>query len=111
MKDLEREEELRRLISVMRDKCDKEKWRRIKRTFFVLCGVVYLAAFIWGGINNMTEFFCCLMAGPIISAFIIYASTMVLFYISSGAMDDEKYIARLEGELNAITQFNRKKDE
>jgi hypothetical protein len=42
MKDSSREEELKRIIHEKVNACDENKWVRLKRTFLVLSGVVYL---------------------------------------------------------------------
>ena len=106
MRYLTREEELRQQISFMRDKSDREKWKRCGKTFFVLTGVVYLAAFAWGEISDIEEFLYCLIGVPFLSGLIMFVSMLVMLYISTGALEDEKYIAKLEGELNAVMRNN-----
>lgn len=107
----EREELLRQLISRAKDACEKKKQKRVIRTFIVLSVVVYLVANYFGEMNNLKEYLGWLIAAPFFAGLIMFGSMLVLFYIIKGGMEDEKYIASLEGELNATFRFNRKKDE
>lgn len=105
----EREELLKQIISRAKDACEKKQWKRIKRTFLIFSGVVYLAAQYFGEMSNIKEYLCWLIAAPILAGLIMFGSTLLLLYIWSGAMEDEKYIASLEGELNATVRFNIRK--
>ena len=108
----EREELLRQIISKAKDACEKKKQKRVIKTFLVLSGVVYFVAFAWDAMNSMKEYLGWLVAAPFCAGLIMFGSALVLLYIHSGAMEDEKYIASLEGELNATFRFNRRnKDE
>lgn len=109
----EREELLRQIISKAEDACEKKKQKRVLKTFLVLSGVVYLVAFAWGEMNNIVELLCGLIAAPFMAGIIMYGSVLVTAYIHYGAMEDAKYIASLEGELNATVRFNNRinKDE
>jgi hypothetical protein len=40
----------------------------------------------------------------------MFGSMVVLLYIIKGGTEDVKYIASLEGELNATVRFNSRKD-
>lgn len=107
MKDLSREEKLEQEILEMADACGDKKWMRVKRTFFILSGVVYsieLYCILKGGINDINIYAICglLFAPLFIAGFIMFISSMVLLYIISGAMEDEKAIAKKIGELNGI---------
>ena len=106
----EREELLRQIISKAKDACEKKKHKRVIKTFLVFSVVVYLLAFIFGEINSIKEFLGWLVAAPFLAGLVMYGSTLLLLYIHNGAMDDAKYIASLEGELNATMRFNRRKD-
>ena len=108
MKD--REELLRQLISRAKDACEKKKHKRVIRTFLIFSGVIYLLAFTWDEINSWIEFLGWLIAAPIFAGLIMYGSMLLLLYIHHGAMEDAKYIASLEGELNATYRFNRRKN-
>ncbi len=110
MNDLSREEKLEQEILKMADECGNKKWMRVKRTFFILCGIIYLVAFIYGGIGDIKEFLWSLVGVPFIAGFIMFISSMVLLYITSGTMEDEKAIAKKIGELNAI-KFNKYEQE
>ena len=107
MKDLSRAEELKQLISRTKDACENKKWLRVKKTFFVLSGVIYVAAFMFGEISDKEHFFEWLIIAPILAALTILISLGVLYHIITGAMTDEKSIARLEGELNATIRFDK----
>lgn len=111
MKDLSREEELRQQISRLKDACEKKKGLRLRNTFLVFSGVVYLAAQYFGEMSNIIDYLCWLVAAPILAGLIMFGATLLLLYITAGASEDEKYIARLEGELMATMRFNEKKDE
>lgn len=108
----EREKLLRDLISRMEDVCEKRKEKRVIRTFLVLSGVVYLAAFAWDGMNSIKDCLLWLIGAPLLAGLIIFGSALVMLHIHHGAMEDAKFIASLNGELNATVRFNRKnKDE
>lgn len=105
-----REEKLRQRISTMRDACEKRKRMRIKKTFFFLSGAIYLLAFICGEIRgDIKEYLIWIIEAPILSGVVMVISLLVSLFITTGAMEDEKSIAKLEGELNAI-KFSDKKD-
>lgn len=111
MKDLSREEELRKQISRLEDACEKKKWLRVRNTFLVLSGVIYLVAFAWGEMSDIKEYLSWLVGAPIIAGLIMFVSMMVLLYIIGGALEDERVIAMLKGKLNAINHFINSKDE
>ena len=106
----EREELLRQLISRAKDTCDDKKHKRVIRTFLVFSGVIYFVAFAWDEMNSIREYLCWLIAAPILAGLIMFGATLLLLYIHSGAMEDAKYIASLEGELNATVRFNIRKN-
>lgn len=108
----EREELLRQLISRAKDACDKKKHKRVIRTFLVFSVVVYLVAQYFGEMINIKDYLIWLIVAPIFAGLIMFGSALLLLYIHNGAMEDVKYIASLEGELNATFRFNRRnKDE
>ena len=102
MKDLSREEELIQQIHRLQDANENRKWMRTKKTLFVLSAVVYLAAFMTDSMNSIQDYLVWIVCAPVAAALIIFMSVMVTLYISSGALSDEKHVARLQGELNAI---------
>ena len=106
----EREELLRQLISRAKDACEKKQEKRVRKTFLVLSGVVYLVAFAWDEINSWIEFLGWLVAAPFLAGLIMYGAILLLLYIHNGAMEDARYIASLEGELNATVRFNIRKN-
>ncbi len=99
MKDLSREEKIRNRISELKEVCEKRKWRRIKQTFFVLCGVILLFVFMYGEISDTKNLVYLIIGVPLMAVLIMVISMFVLLYIIAGAINDEKAIARLEGEL------------
>ena len=109
----EREELLRHIISKAEDACEKKKQKRVLKTFLVFSGVVYLAAHYFGEMSNIKEYLGWLVAAPFFAGLIMYGAELLLLYIHYGAMQDAKYIASLEGELNATVRFNNRinKDE
>ena len=101
----EREEELRQLILEKDYAFDKEQGLRIKRTFLVLSGCIYLIAlYISLKFEIINTSYCLwrLVIAPNIAGFIMFISWAVLNYIISGAMKRVETLAKLEGELNAI---------
>ena len=102
MKDLSREEKLEQEILKMADECGNKKWLRIKRTFFVISGAIYLLALMYGGISDVKDCLWLLLIAPITAGFVMFISYGILFYIIGGAMKDEKAIAKKTGELEAI---------
>lgn len=123
MKDLSKEERLEQEILEMAEKCGDKKWLRIKRTFFILCGVIYfllLVLVLEGDINisnanttgNMNTMeiietiFYAIVALTVgvgfLAGCIMFISYGILFYIIDGSMKDEKAIAKKIGELNGI---------
>ena len=115
MDNLSKEEKLRQQILKEEDIASQKKWKRTKRTFFVLSGVMYLIALyveLKGGISDINIATVCglIFAPPLSAGFIMSISYLLLSYILSGAMEDEKTIAKLKGELNAIRYNNYKKE-
>lgn len=105
---VEREKLLRQLISNAEKACEKKQWKRVKKTFFVLSGVVYFIAFVCGEMNSIVEYLGWLVAAPFAAGLIMYGSILVTAYINHGALEDAKYIASLNGELNATVRFIRR---
>jgi hypothetical protein len=104
----EREELLRQIISKAKDTCEKKKQNRAIRTFLVFSGVVYLAAQYFGAMSNIKDYLIWMFGAPIFAGLIMFGAMLLLLYIHNGAMEDEKYIASLEGELNATIRFNNR---
>ena len=108
----EREKLLRDLISRAENASEKKQWVRVKKTFFVLSGVVYFIVFVCDEMNSLVDYLGWLVAAPFMAGLIMYGSVLVTAYIHHGALEDAKFIASLNGELNATVRFNRKnKDE
>lgn len=103
----EREELLRQLISRAEATSEKRKGKRVLRTFLVFSGVVYLAAFAFGEMDSIKDYLAWLVVAPIFAGLIMFGSALLLLYIFHGALEDAKYIASLNGELNATGRFIR----
>ena len=130
----QRIEELERQIYVKDNIFDKEQGKRVKRTFFVVCGVIYILFLgfalasdtntsfinITSDMNTMeiietifsVIFFLTFGVG-FLAGFIMFISYGVWFYIDNGAMKRVETIAKLEGELNAVKseKYNNLEDE
>jgi hypothetical protein len=109
MMDLSGEEaRLRQEIERLDNLFEKKKGKRVLRTFFVFSGVIYLVALCFGAMSNMKDYLLWLVGAPIFAGLIMFAATLLLLYVSSGAIEDAKIIARLEGQLSAISSLNKK---
>ena len=113
MEDLSREEKLEQEILKMAEECGNKKWLRVKRTFYILCGVLYLIELLCvfdGGINKINIDIICglLFIPPFIAGVIMFFSWGILYNIIEGSMKEEKAIAKKIGELNAI-KFSKDK--
>ena len=106
----EREELLRQIISKAKDACEEKKQKRVIKTFLFFSVVVYLAAHYFGEMSSIEAYLGWLIAAPFLAGIIMYGALLLLLYIWSGALEDEKYIAKLEGELNATIRFNNRKN-
>lgn len=103
----EREKLLRQLISNAEKASEKKQWVRVKKTFLVFSGVVYLAALSWGEMDSVIDYLLWLVVAPFFAGLIMFGSMLLLLYIFHGALEDAKYIASLNGELNATSRFIR----
>lgn len=114
MKDLEREKELERLIDKMENTCSKKKFVRLKRTFFAVSGAIYLLT-IYNGIESdkidIEYLLSWLVASPVMAGLVLLVSYGILYYIITGAMEEEKYLAELRGKLIERKCFINSKDE
>ena len=139
MKDLSKEErlnqrieELERQIYEKDNAFDKEQGKRLKRTFFVICGVIYFLL-LWFALNgdinvsdvnttsNMntmevieTIFYAIVsltFGVGFLAGLIMFISHGIWFYIDNGAMKRVETIAKLEGELNAVKSEKRNNSE
>ena len=91
--------ELEKLISEKDYAFDAEQWKRVKRTFLVLSGVIYLVMFMQGAISGTKEFFEWLIVAPVMAGFIMLISYGVLCYIMNGALKRAATISELKGRL------------
>ena len=111
MKDLEREKELEQLIYEKANACSEKKWVRIKRTYFVLTGVLYLIMLRLIEINNVEDFFSWLVSAPVLAGFILLISYGILYYMITNSMEEEKEIAELKGKYIERKYFINREDE
>ena len=111
MKDLAREKELERLIYEKTEKSEKKKWVRLKRTYFVLTGVLYLIMLRLIKISDLEDFLSWLVSAPVLAGFILIISYGILCYIITNSMEEEKEIAVLKGKLIERKYFINSKDE
>ena len=139
MKDLSKEErlnqrieELEQQIYIKDNMFDKEQWKRVKRTFFVVCGVIYLLLFwyllekgitisdlikIDVNFKDIETIFYLILSLTFgvgfFAGLIMFISYGVWFYIMNGALKRVETIAKLDGELNAVKseKYNHSEDE
>lgn len=112
MKDLEREKELERLINEKSYDLGEKNWMRIKRTFFIFSGVIYLVVLYIGlefEIIDIKYLLSWLAFSPLLAGFIMFISYFgILHHIITNALEDARNIGRLEGELYAIKRSKHK---
>jgi hypothetical protein len=108
MKDLSREEKLRQQLLEKADEYDDKKWMRVKRTFFVLTGAVYLIGLYISSNDGITigTIFRLLLVSPLLAGVIMFIAYGVLFYLIYNGMQEEKDLATLKGRLYEI-EFNK----
>lgn len=111
MEDLEREKELERLIYEKVEACNEKKWMRLKRTYFVLTGVLYLITLRIIEISNIEDFFSWLVSAPVLAGFILLISYGILYYMITNSMEEEKEIAELKGKYTERKYFINREDE
>ena len=109
MRNLSREEELERQIYHLEEASEDKKWMRTKRTFFVLSAVVYFSFLMSDRMNSLLEFLAGVIVAPICAGFIMFISCLVDLYIIAGAVQENKEINLLKGELNAIRAMKYEK--
>ena len=116
MRDLSREAELERLIYERANACSEKKWMRLKRTFLVLSGGIYLLS-IYHGLDSdkididIEYLLSWLGVAPVMAGFILLISYGILYYIITNSMEEEKEIAELRGKLIERKHFINSKDE
>lgn len=111
MKDLTREKELERLIYEKVEACSEKKWVRLKRTYFVLTGVLYLIMLRLIEISDIEDFLSWLVSAPVLAGFILIISYGILYYMITNSMEEEKEIAELKGKYNERKYFINREDE
>lgn len=113
MENLSREEKLRQRISelemqiIAKDHAfEKEQGKRLRRTFFAVCGVLYLLAFLSDILESTKDYFYCLLCVPMIAGWIMFISFGIWFYVMNGTTEKVKTLAKLEAELDTIKNFD-----
>ncbi len=128
MKDLSREETIEQRIATlereiwhMENAIDNKKWMRAKKTFFYLCGAIYLLLFFYvlkngtGDINisDVKSVFALVLFLTVgvgfVAGVVMFISVIVTAYLAHGALQDEKAIAKKLGELEALkfSKYNK----
>ena len=107
MQDLLKEEKLEqhisrleKRISELTDDCKKNKRLRIKLTFFILSGLVYVIAMPF--CDSILWLFVWLIVAPIIAVVIMTIAYVVLAYIINGVIKDMFAIGEMVGRKDAI---------
>mgnify|MGYP003289256339 CR=1 FL=1 len=118
MRELSREEELERQIYLLDKAVDDEKWKRTKKTFFVLSAVIYFIALMSDRMECLQDFLGWIITAPILAGVVMFISVCVTMYMNIGAIQGVERIAKLQGELKAIkfgkietTEIGRKLNE
>ena len=107
MKDLSKEErtrqhilKLEKRISELAVDCRKNKLLRIKVTFFILSGLVYVIAMAF--FNNISDFLVWLIFAPLIAIGIMFMSYVILAYTIDGVKKDMFAIGQMVGRKEAL---------
>ena len=118
----EKEQEIARVERLIAEKdyaFDEEQWKRVKRTFFVTTGAIYLIGLYYlldGGIGDINiaamlsnisidaiyGIFALLVLPMFIAGFIMFISYGVMFYIISGAIKKAETVSYWEGRLSEM---------
>lgn len=114
MSDISRQEKINNRIAELEhriyekaEEYGNNKWKRVKRTFFVLSGIVYVAAFQIGAIRgSITTYLSWLVIAPIMAGIIMFVSSLVMLYCTSHSKEEEKTLAKMIAELNTIKYFD-----
>ena len=105
---LKEEARLRKEIEKLDKLFDKKKGKRVLRTFLVFSVVVYLAAQYFGEMSSIKDYLIWIVGAPFFAGLIMFGAMLLLLYIWGGAMEDEKYLANLKGQLQAIMRLNNR---
>jgi hypothetical protein len=93
---------LQKRFSEMEKEGKKNKWMRIRLTFYILSGLVYLIALNGYEVSKISEMLGWLIIAPIIAIGIMCISYLVLAYIINGVINDTFAIGEIQGRLSAI---------
>ena len=107
MNDLSKEERLEQLILKKAEKYGENKWLRIKRTFFIICGALYLIELYFVLMYGISEIDIEAILGflfipPFVAGFIMFISLGVWSYVLDKTVKERIEIAKLEGRLEEI---------
>lgn len=113
MRNLAREAELERLIYEKVESCNKKSWLRLKRTFLIISGGIYLLALCLELENRTIDIKYLLLwlcASPVAAGFIMLIAYGILYYIITGSMEEEKELAELKGKWIERKYFINRED-
>jgi fatty acid desaturase len=102
MRDLSREEKLEKRISEMAQEGRKNKWMRIRITFYVLSALVYFIALSGDIISGTAGLLSWLIFSPLIAIGVMCISYLVLAFIINGVIKDMFAIGEMEGRKSEI---------
>ena len=91
---------LEKRISELAVDCRKNKWLRIRVTFFVLSGLVYLIALSF--CDSIAEILGWLIFAPLVAISVMFISYAILAYIINGVKKDIFAIGEMVGRKDAI---------
>ena len=107
MKELSKEERIEKHISTLEKRISemleegrKNKWLRIRLTFFVLSGLVYLIALSF--CDSIAKILSWLVFAPLVSIGVMFISYVILAYIINGVLKDAYAIGQMVGRKTAI---------
>ena len=80
----------------------ERKWMRVKRTFLVLCAIIYVGAFALDAMNSLRDFLVWVLVAPVMAGMLMAISFAVVSYIVIESMKEEKELARMLGKIDAI---------
>ena len=109
MEELSKEErleqhasKLEKRIAEMSKEGKKNKWLRIRLTFYILSGLVYLIALEADIISKTAMLLGWLIFAPLIAIGVMFISYLILAYILNGVIKDAFAIGKMVGRKDAI---------
>lgn len=109
MSDLSREERIEQHVSKLEKRISemikdgrKNKWQRIRLSFYVLSPLVYYIALSSGRISEIVGILGWLIIAPLIAIGIMCICYLVLRYTIDGVLKDAFAIGRMVGRKEAV---------